>query len=170
MAIVVEDGTGLSNADSYVSVADADVYLAIHHSASTWTALSSGDKETALKKATRYLDNIYGDRWTGRRIEQTMSLDWPRFNSYDEDGWLLDTDIVPQRIKDATVELALRSVSNELITDLSTPGTIKREKSKVGPLEEEIEYAGGRGQQRKYPEVEAILRPLLQSTDRAHRF
>ena len=169
MAIVVENGTGLTNADSYVSIADADIYLAVHHSSSTWDALDTPAKEIALKKATRYLDHIYGDRWVGKRLKQEMSLDWPRYHAYDEDGWLLDTDAVPQRIKDATAELALRSYSNELISDLTTPGTIKRERSKVGPLEEEIEYAGGRGQQRKYVEVECILKPLLISLDRAYR-
>ena len=57
MAITVEDGTGLSNADSYASVAEADTYFDIIPGFSgTWADLSINAKENWLEFSTRVLD------------------------------------------------------------------------------------------------------------------
>ena len=50
--MVVEDGTGLSNADSFVSVAYADTYFSTR-GVSAWASLTN--KEALLIKATDYI-------------------------------------------------------------------------------------------------------------------
>ncbi len=75
MSLVVEDGTGLSNADSYVALADVTAYLTKYASAATlaaWSAGASIDTERACRNATHYLDAQYGSRLPGFRINETM--------------------------------------------------------------------------------------------------
>ena len=55
MAFVTEDGTGLAEANSYVSVAEADAYHADRGNAA-WIGEDSA-KQSALIKATDYLEN-----------------------------------------------------------------------------------------------------------------
>ena len=47
MALVVEDGTGITNANAYVSVAEADSYFQARNNAS-WSARNTHDKEKAI--------------------------------------------------------------------------------------------------------------------------
>lgn len=54
MALIVEDGTGLADAESYLSVADADTYHADRNN-EAWQDYSTAEKEAALRKATQYI-------------------------------------------------------------------------------------------------------------------
>jgi hypothetical protein len=58
MGIVVEDGTGIADANSYASEDDADNYFE-DRANDTW-ATSTADKEAALIRASASLDAIYG--------------------------------------------------------------------------------------------------------------
>ena len=62
--MIVEDGTGLPNADSYVSVEFADTYFSAR-GVSVWATLTNTVKEQLLIKATDFIDNIY--QWNGKR-------------------------------------------------------------------------------------------------------
>ena len=63
----VEDGTGLSAANSLISVADADQIDENFTSSATWVAAANGDKENALREATRYA-NYHWD-WDGYKVD-----------------------------------------------------------------------------------------------------
>ena len=67
MSLIVEDATGLSTAESYLSVANADTYHASYTGSTAWSGASTGTKERALRRATQYLDSVYGGRWLGER-------------------------------------------------------------------------------------------------------
>ena len=56
--LIVEDGTGLANANAYVSVEFADEYFSARGN-QTWVGLGSADKEAAIIKATDYLEAVY---------------------------------------------------------------------------------------------------------------
>lgn len=166
MALVVEDGTGLSTADSYISETDADTYVTNYLGGDAgWTAADTATREQALREATRYLDITYQRRWKGIRLNETMSLDWPRQSVLDEDEYLIDDATVPQRVKDATVEMAVRvlalAAGGDLTPDLLTPGDIESESVKVGPITESIKYLGGKGTRTVYPKIESLLSGLL---------
>lgn len=154
MALVVETGAGLSNAESYLSVTDADTYHT-NRGNSAWTG-SSTVKESALRKATQYLDVTYN--WKGDIKSTTQALNWPRDNVIDSNGRTFD-DTVPQKIKDATAELALASLSADLLTVTSNSDYVKREK--VGELE--IEYKDGAPVGREYNLVSRILNGMYNS-------
>ena len=65
MALVVEDGTGIVGAESYQSVANADIYIQNRTNDSSWASASLEDKERALRIATEYLDTRFGPVWKG---------------------------------------------------------------------------------------------------------
>lgn len=171
MPLVVEDGTALSNADSYLSTADCDTYHTNHGDPASWSSATTAKKEEALRLATQYLDATYGGRWRGRRNELEQSLDWPRIEVFDRDGFLLASDALPTALVNATAEMALRYVElgSSLIPDLDTPGSIKSERVKLEGIEEEIEYLGGRTQTVQYRMVDMLLRDLITSGNRIVR-
>ena len=161
MALIVEDGSGKTDADSYLSVADADTYHTNHSGSTDWSGATTATKEQALRLATQYLDVRYNGLWKGYRSNETQALDWPRAYVEDSDGYYYDSDEMPLRVKDATAELALRVVEGDtLLDDITKPGTIKRKRVKAGPVETETEYVGGYNQVKKYPLIDGIVRPL----------
>src|SRR5712664_1631195 len=78
MALIVEDGTIVSGAESYIGVTDAATY---HNNRgnTTFAGLSSDAlREQMLRKATDYMQEMYRLRWTGSRVSTQQALDWPR--------------------------------------------------------------------------------------------
>ena len=172
MPLVIEDGTGLSTAESYLSVVDADTYIAAHGANATWTASVTADKEEALRLATQYLDLQYGIRFKGYRIDVDQSLCWPRYDVYDRDGYTVDYQSVPVQVKHATAEMALRYIlGDDPLAVQTNPGEIKVERKKLGILEKEIEYVGGKPASgvKLYPRIKALLLPLLESNTLVQR-
>lgn len=139
-----------------------------HFEAATLLGASAA-KEKALRLATQYIDNVYGSNWRGRQKIQEQALDWPRQEARDDDDFFRDSDSVPQEVKDATFEAAIRSLSGALQPDITTPGTIKRTKDKVDVLEQEIEYFGGGSQTVEFTVIDDILEPLLIPAGRIFR-
>lgn len=140
MAIVIEDGTGLPNAEAYISVADADAYFAARGNAA-WAALTETAKEHALRLGADYMGAEYGRRWCGTRLTDTQALDWPRC----EEG-------VPEAVKRANAELAVRASAGVLMADQGAQ--VKQET--VGPIS--VTYADGARQGTRYAAVDAALR------------
>lgn len=104
MALVV--GT-----NSYVNVADTDVYFADRLGIAAWTASNATVKAQALITATSYLDNL---QWIGSTIGVSQALAFPRVAEYFDPrtGSVEYLSGVPDRIIKATMELALHYVAN----------------------------------------------------------
>lgn len=161
MAIVVEDGSGLANADSYISVADADTYHAAQGNPSTWSTSDTEEKEAALRVATAYLDNRFGLRWAGRRINQTMALAWPRYEVVDRDGWTVSSTAVPTGIKNATAYVALKVREGDtLVPDVDAGTDAVAESVTVGSISISSTYSGAPTTAPYYPTVDLMLRDL----------
>lgn len=144
MSLIVEDGTGLADAESYVSAATAGAY---HDGMgnSAWDAATEAAKESALRRATQYIDSQY--RFRGDPLTTTQALAFPR-----DDGatWPI------KRLSDACCELALRALTGSLFADQSG-GEVLSES--IGPVS--VTYApSGLGQQTRYAAVDALLAPL----------
>lgn len=153
MSLIVEDGTGLSTAESYISVADADTrHTNLGNTA--WTG-STAVKEAALRKATEYLEQRYSRRWRGTRLLRAQALSWPRYGAIVH-GWDVDSDEVPAAVANACADLALKTLSETLNDDLDQ-GIVRE---KVGPLE--TEYDAYSPQAKRYPAIDQALAPYLQ--------
>lgn len=155
MALIVEDGTGLSTAESYTTVAEADAYHEKRGN-TTWDAID--DKEALLRKATDFMLGRYGSKWFGSRVSSSQALDWPRINvpmnDYDPDVYY-SSESVPQAIKNACAALALKANSADLLADQKQ----KVVSVQVGPIS--TTYDNSSSAAVKYPEVDGILRPFL---------
>jgi hypothetical protein len=170
---IVESGSGVSNANSYLSVADADTYHSIHSASTAWNGAENAAKEAALRLATQYLDVKYDTRYRGIKTNVQQALCWPRLIGgyltniyYGRDDYYYAPNVIPQRLKDACAELALKVIQGDMLfVDLVNPGDIKSETKKIGPLEKSVTYIGGKGLVKKYPLVEGLLKPLLSGSD-----
>jgi hypothetical protein len=155
MTLILEDGTGLSNAESYASVAEANTYFT-NRNITAWTG-TDAVKEAALRKATDYLDATYS--WAGSGIlVDTQALGFPRLDLYDSEGRDISST-VPKKLKNATCELALASLSGDLLKNKENSNFVKREK--VGSIE--VEYRDNAVEDRQYVLAERLLVGLFSS-------
>lgn len=147
MSIIVEDGTGLSTANSYATETEADTFHSDKGN-TAWASATSAQKEAALTYATRYIDSL---RFPGSIKVYNQSLKWPRYSAYDSEGRLIEG--VPVKVKEAVFALALHYVNEGSIEpNRSDVGETKREK--VGPLETEYFRFTGRN---RFPFIDRIL-------------
>lgn len=162
MALIVEDGTGLSTAESYLSVSDADAYHDAHSAPAAWTSASDSEKEAALRRATEYLDQKYHFRWLGIRKVEEQALDWPRTSVLDRDGYEVDDNSLPRVLKNATAILALKVIEGDtLFEDVDQPGNLTAEKIVAGPVEISQQWATGLSAEKQYTEVQTLVARLL---------
>lgn len=153
MALIVEDGTGLSTAESYISVSGANT----RHTALGNTAWTGTDavKEAALRRATQYMVQSYRGRWQGYRLNTTQALDWPRHSVVVDCFTAVPSNAVPADITNACADLALRALADDLAVDL-TRGIVRE---KLGPLE--TEYDRTSSQAVRYRAIDMLLSPYL---------
>ena len=163
--MIVEDGTGVADANSYTTEAFADLYFTDRGN-TDWTSSTSSEKEAALIKATDYIELRFKDRWRGALSPDATTLSFPRLYFYDRRGVYVDfaNDGIPLDIQKATAEYALRALSAELLPDptvAESGQSVKRTFDKVGPIETEIEYDSGAARPdliRPYPTADRLLR------------
>ncbi|QYG08056.1 DnaT-like ssDNA-binding protein [Janthinobacterium sp. PAMC25594] len=155
--LTIENGAGLPDAESYASIAAADVRCA-SLGMTAWAALAEADKEIALRKAMIFM-STYRTRWAGRRVYQHQALDWPRYN-VAVDGFTVPSTIVPAEVVNACIDLAVRAGSGEdLLPDLDT-GSNAIKKDKTGPLETEY-FQNTTDARERFVAVDAILAPYF---------
>lgn len=181
MTLTVEDGTGLANADSYVSVADTTAYHLSRGNAA-WAAGAPTDQETALRRSTFWIDPTYRGRFPGYQVNgRGQSLEWPRIGAYvtiPDNGrsdafyygnerdyvylngvYYIPPTQVPREVITATCEAALR--------ELVSPGVLAPDQTrddllaslKVGPIT--LTYGGGSPDNTIFQIIDNSLRSLL---------
>ena len=74
MALIVEDGTGLVDSDSYISLADARTFAANY---GITLPADDTEAEITLRKGTQYVD-LQEDCFAGDRLNDTQALAYPR--------------------------------------------------------------------------------------------
>jgi hypothetical protein len=133
VAIVVEDGTVVANANSYLSVADVPLFTL-----ERGVTLSATDSvvEVQLVKAKDYI-NSREHHFVGARKSAAQTLAWPRIVG--------GTDLlVPQKIREAQGFLVMASAGLIDILPVATEQPAFPIKSeKVGPLETAYAVADG---------------------------
>lgn len=144
--IVVEDGTEVSGANSYVTTAELATYADERGVTITGTAAD------LLIQAMDYLEQ---QNFKGVKNTSTQALQWPRYNVYIDSYYVTSTTI-PQLLKDAECEIALAIDAGN--NPLATIDRVAR-KEKVGPIE--VEYAAGASDSVYIKAAEWKLRKLL---------
>jgi hypothetical protein len=162
MALVIEDGSGVAGATSYVTLTEARAYAAARG-----LTLPSGDPalEQLLTKGTDYLEGLRG-RFKGNKANGSGYLQWPRTNAdgtgIDVDGYTVDPTTIPSELKLAQCQLAV-----ELQTQDPTPttsGPAVRQET-IGPITTVYAVGDNAGNPLPVmPKVEALLAPLFSSS------
>lgn len=115
MALTPEDGTGVTGADSYISLQDALAYFTGRRLYSAgWTSASTVDKEIALRQASLTLDNEF--TWSGTTpVSETQGLAWPFTDATDRKGNTVEG--LPREIQYAACEVALYLLAQDRYSD-----------------------------------------------------
>jgi hypothetical protein len=129
--LVLEDGSGLTNSNSYVSVTEADDYFLGHpFYADTWDALGVPDKENLLVSATATLDALI--TWYGYLYSDSQALGWPRTYVADSEGRVIASNVVPAKVKNATCELAVYASKGD---PFAAPSSVGVDRLKIDVIE-----------------------------------
>lgn len=121
--LIVEDGTGKVNANTYAALEYADAY---HRSLgrTSWEELDEDTRRSRLVIATRYIDGSYP--WKGTRRYRDQRLAFPRVDIMDADKFPVEG--IPENLIMAVCEAAFLAVTDEslfLVKDAN--GQVKRE-------------------------------------------
>jgi len=147
--MVIEDGSGREDADSFISVEEADAYHQ-RRGNEYWIAASAANKEAALVRACDYIEQGYSRLLHGARSTSWQRLSFPRYGIED-----LRYDEIPRWIKEAQCEAALLEIRQQ--------GCLSESWSEGGSLASEREgevarsYREGQETIRKYPSIYRIL-------------
>lgn len=131
MALIVEDGTGLANADAYVSLAEFKAYAAaVGYDLTEYT---DEQIERAIRRATIWIDARYGATFLGTWVIATQRLEWPRADVYYR-GVYLASNAIPQKLKSAVCEVTWQELSKPgSLNPVADPAPVKSRK--VGDVE-----------------------------------
>ena len=169
--LIVEDGTGLPNANSYAAAEFVTTYFAGIGGNAAWTAAESDDRGAALRYATQWIDATYGDRFVGYKSISTQALQVPRSIAYDHDGYAVEG--VPVGLQKATAEVAVRWLADpsQLFPDVASASNVDTQTSTLGPLSVTKSFQGIATTAKSFPVVDRLLRlsGLLQRSRRGVR-
>ena len=117
MAATIDATIKGANANSFVTLDEANNYFATVPDSSTWDDKTVDQKKRALISATRWIDSFvyYGDR-----CDDGQALKFPR-NNYQVDGVELSCSTIPNNIKYAQYEVA-RALANDTGAITGTTG------------------------------------------------
>ena len=155
MALIVETGAGVTDAEAYASASDLTAFAAKYG-----ITLPAGDpaKEVLLRKGADFLESLES-RFKGSRVDSLQALAWPR-----SDVFLFGATeaLATGTLPDALVKAQLQLACDAITVDLQPTGTGQEVvRKKVDVLE--VEFAK-RGSGSIIPELNkamGILAPLF---------
>ena len=156
VSLIVEDGSCVPSANSYVSLEYADEYMR-NTGKTSWASLDSDVRKAYLINATRYIDRIYSQKgWKGqKKYHRRQALCFPRVELFDKDG---DEVLgIPEELKQAVCEAGFIATTTTLFTVSSASGEVKKKKAETL----EIEYFSSSDSEKDYISRFSILDSLL---------
>lgn len=140
---VQEDGTGLSNATSYASIAQFRQYW--ENRGVDYSTKSDAQVKGYLNAATEYIDMNY--KFKSSQKVTTQALEWPRLDVYDQNCILVTG--APVEVINATCFMAAQVINGQL----NQVETNVRSES-AGPVS--VSYGGNPS--KSYPAAAKMLR------------
>lgn len=156
MALIVEDGSGVVGAEAFGTTTESDVYWAARGN-TDWTSQTETEKEENLRKGADYLEDKYRTRLQGYRTHEEQGLSFPRYSVYDADGFLIDSDVVPTKVKQANFEAGNEARKGELEPAEDSAGRIQSESKKLGPMSKSVTYSGGKVTEKTFPRIRRLM-------------
>jgi len=146
MALIIEDGSLIANANSYVDVSYVDTFNTTYAYNTTWSSLSAIQKESSILRAMRYIENL---NFLGYRVDNDRTVQYLSFprtniilsdrrvinaeNGYYYFGYTVPSDSIPTQIKEATSYVALleSTEANIMFPEVNSDNYIKKKKLDV---------------------------------------
>ena len=154
MALTLEDGTGIAAADSFATVAEANTFATAR---GLTLPATDAAVEILLRKAADFLLGIE-DRFKGTRSTSTQRLPFPRYDVILPGGYSLNSNAIPDCLKDGQIQLAIDSQT----TALNPVGTGREViEEKVGALGKKYNPTGGSSISPVFNTALDLLAPIL---------
>jgi hypothetical protein len=166
LALTLEDGTGVTGANTYVTQTNAVTY-ATNWGFTSFTGAASQTQINALYYGAYALDKLYGRKYISVLPPvSNQGLLWPRYTIMGNDFRMYSQGQIPQCLQDAQCELAnmyIQGISlfpnesnNRLFKDGSVQvGSIKQNQI-YWKIPTDVEHYDG------FRKVELILEPILE--------
>lgn len=165
--LIVEDGSIVPNANSYVSIEYADEYNEIYGD-EAWSSYEEDQKTKALILATQALDQLYGPRYVSiPLLGTTQELYWPRMGFRTKyNNKYVNSNQIPNELKKATCVVAMMQLNGaDLTPSENNEGYVTSESVSVDVVSQSRTYS----QPLNVPlyegfrPVDLILEPILTS-------
>lgn len=163
MSLVVEDGTGLQNADALIPASYFTTYAG--NQGFDLSAYNTDQIEQAIRRGSQYISNAF--TYEGVRSTRDQAFAFPRWGLVDLDDYEYSSTEVPARVQRATAEAAWRELQSpgSLTPDVVLSDRVKREK--IGPLETEF-FETPNSTSASRPDVK-VIRDLLSEFFASHK-
>ena len=161
MALIIEDGSQVANANSFVTDAEYTAYATLKG----FTVGATVElREIELLRSVDYIEGLE-QSMQGTRASSTQGLSFPRYN-ISLYGYLLASDKIPKELKDAQCEAAIYANTGDLL--------ISGEESNVSSFSvdgaiSESYFKGGSSTRVRLDRVRAKITPLLNDSTRLVR-
>jgi hypothetical protein len=156
MALNVEDGTIVANANSYATLVFIKSYAA-----DRGVVISDDDPAVTTSfaiKATDYIET-FARQFVGTQKTVGQSLSWPRSNVTYSDGTPFPDNVIPITLQQAEAQLVIEQMQGiDLMPSVNTPMVIRE---KIDVLETQYSEKIGVSLQPWMPRVEALLSKLF---------
>lgn len=131
MTLIVEDGTIVTNANSYIDLQFLNSYLTTVGITST---LTDAAKEVLVNKALQYLES-FRNSFIGTKVDIEQELQWPRKDVLI-DGFEFSETSIPKELKYAQAQLVVEQIRGTIL--FPVPKTVASEgpviEKTIGPL------------------------------------
>ena len=153
MALVIEDGTIVTGANSFTTDAEFAAYAAARN---VTLPATEADRDALQVRAVDYLFSKEGSM-KGSRINSVQDLMYPR-SGVCAFGFKVESDDIPTSLKNAQMELGMQSYTSELLIS----GTNQNVASiSLDGVISESYFSGGSWEQVRTDRADAYLDPLL---------
>lgn len=157
MALIIEDGTGVTGADSYITVAEYQAW--INARISTHTA-TDAVVESQIRRAMDYFETLC---FKGTKQSEDQPLQFPRYGLII-DTYYVNVDTIPNEVKKALYEIVY---ADERGVGLFEDIERKTLSEKVDVIE--VTYADNSASRVLTPAASAWLRKLVKSSNTVSR-
>ena len=128
MALIIEDGTGITNAESYATAAELASYATLY---GVTVPSTEAEQEALLRQAAVQMNVM---SWKGHTANADQALAWPRSNVW-VDGRLIANNYIPARIQYGQMALAAEIFNDQTNPPDQRQGPVTKEKVDVLEVE-----------------------------------
>jgi hypothetical protein len=162
MAIIVEDGTIVAGANSYITVADARTFLTQFGQD---LPVDNDEAEAALISAFYYLNGLE-NKYQGSRVDSAQTGSFPRSGVY-VNGFAVSSSEIPIDLINAQCFAAYEEGLSAGILTASLSGKSTVMKEVVGAVKVQYSDNGAIDGSVSYPRINSSLNPLYKNNTSA---